>query len=65
MPAACNYTFPVNSAKEFFKLAYIITLIGIRATIRFNRRLAGLDLLLVGPLSLILTVKARYNLIIR
>jgi hypothetical protein len=65
VPATCNYQFPVNSTNELLELAHVITSIGVGATIGLNGQLAQLDPLLVGPISSILTVKARHNSMIR
>lgn len=60
-----NYSFPVNSIEQFFKLADIITLVGIGATISLAKRLAVIDPLLVKSVSLILAVKSRHNAFFR
>ena len=56
-----NYSFLVNSIKQFFKLANIITLISIGATISLAKRLAFTNPLLVKSVALILVIKSRYN----
>ncbi|KAH8653981.1 ferritin-like domain-containing protein [Tricladium varicosporioides] len=61
----CNYSFPVNSTKEFFELANIITSVGIGATIGLAERLAVTDPLLIQSVSSILTVESRHDAFFR
>jgi hypothetical protein len=61
----CNYSFPVNSTEEFFKLASIITSIGIGTTIGLSERLAITDPLLIQSVSSKLTVESRHDAFFR
>ena len=59
--APCNYFFLVNSTREFFDLAYLITSIGTGAAIGITERLVLTDPMLLRLASSILTVEARHN----
>jgi hypothetical protein len=61
----CNYSFPVNSTREFFELADIITSVGIGATIGLADRLAVTDPELINVISSILTVESRHDAFFR
>src|SRR6266536_5614466 len=62
---SCNYSFLMNSTKEFFELAHIITSMGIDATIGLAERLVVTDPLLIRSVSSIFTIKARHDVFFR
>ncbi|KAI9770971.1 MAG: hypothetical protein M1840_002675 [Geoglossum simile] len=61
----CSYSFPINSTKEFFNLAHIITSVGIGATIGLAERLAVTDPLLIKSISSVLTIESRRDAFFR
>ncbi|KAI9772443.1 MAG: hypothetical protein M1840_000646 [Geoglossum simile] len=61
----CSYFFPVNSTKEFFDLAHIITSVGIGAAIGLAERIAVTDPLLIKSVSSVLTVESRHDAFFR
>ena len=65
MISPCNYSFLINSTQGFFKLAHLITSVGIGATIGLAERLAVTDPLLVRSVSSILTIKSRHDTFFR
>jgi Ferritin-like domain len=60
-----NYSFPMESMKDFFNLAQIITSVGIGATIGLTECLAVRDPLLIRRLSSILTAEFRHDAFFR
>lgn len=60
-----NYSFLINLIKDFFELTYIITLVGISATVRLTECLIVTNPLLIRLVSLMLAVKSRYNIFSR
>ncbi|KAH7111070.1 ferritin-like domain-containing protein [Dendryphion nanum] len=56
----CNYSFPVASTEDFFRLANLIGSAGIGATIGLSERLALTDPMLARLVASILTVESRH-----
>jgi Ferritin-like domain len=61
----CSYSFLINSTKDFFELAYVITSAGIGATIRVAECLAVTDPLFIRSVSSMLAIESRHDAFFR
>jgi Ferritin-like domain len=61
----CNYSFPMNSTKDFFELVHVITSAGIGITIGLAECLAVTDLLFIRSASSIFAVESRHDVFFR